>query len=212
MKMRVREALLLAALIVGPAATQAQTDSEAAITNRVKQLQEQLTALEAQADERSKDPTYYFELGNVHADLSQREAAIAAYESALALDGEYVEALVNLGAIKNEMGKADEAIDLLTRASELRPDESKVWVNLGNAYYSKSEYYPAMEQYREALKVNEKSPEAHYQIAVAYADAGIYREAIREWQKVVDFAPETDAAKSAKENIEVVEQILQRRL
>jgi tetratricopeptide (TPR) repeat protein len=207
------EALLIAGVLVctGPAAAQ-DTGHEASIVDRVNRLQAQLAELEAQADERANDPEYYFELGNVHADLSQREAAMRAYETALELDESYVEVLVNLGAIKNEMGKADEAIELLTRASELRPEESKVWVNLGNAYYSKSDYYPAMQQYRKALEVDEGSYEAHYQIAVAYADAGIYREAIREWQKVVELAPESDAARSASENIEVVEQIIQRRL
>jgi len=195
----------------GPARAQASA-GEQAIVDRVAAFQATADSLEAQRDARADDPEYYFELGNVYADLTQRDKAQAAYEKALELDEDYVEVLVNLASLHNETGRSDEAIELLHEAVKLRPDESKVYVNLGNAYYSKSKYYDAMQQYRKALEVDERSHEAHYQIAVAYADVGIYREAIREWQKVVELAPDTDAARSAKENIEVVEQILSRRL
>jgi tetratricopeptide (TPR) repeat protein len=69
-----------------------------------------------------------------------------------------------------------------------------------------------MNEFRKAIEVNPKSYEAHYQIGVAFADAGIYREAIRVWEHVIELAPDSDAAKAAKENIGVVQSILARKL
>lgn len=214
--MKRRMSLMIAILALGalgaPCARAQEGDDESAIVERFEALEAKRTELEAQADARAKDATYFFELGNVYSDLSQRDKAIGAYESALTLDPDYVEVIVNLGSMLNEMGKSEEAIAMLERAAKLRPDESKVWVNLGNAHYSKSAYAEASRCYRKALEVDPSSYEAYYQFAIAFADVGIYREAIRLWQKVVDLAPDSDAARSAKENIEVVEQILSRRL
>ena len=184
-------------------------DVDAAL-ERVESLQAELEALQAQGAKRSEDPEYFFELGNVYSELSRREDAIAAYEAALDLRPDYVEALVNLGATFNERGEMEKAVPVLSKAVELRPKDPKVYVNLGNAFYSQGDYRKAMDQFRKALEVDEKSFEAHYQLGVAYADAGIYREAIREWKLVVELAPDTDAAKSSLTNIEVVERILAR--
>ncbi len=184
---------------------------EAAI-ERIEEIQKKLETLQAQGAARADDPRYFYELGNVLVDLSRREEAVAVYEKALELDPEYVEALVNLGAIKNELGATDEAIELLKRAIEVNPEDAKAYVNLGDAYYSRGNYYEAMQSFREALRVDPGSYEAHHRIAVAFADAQIYREAIREWEKVIELAPGTDAATAAQENIDVVRQILERKM
>jgi DUF1365 family protein len=46
-------------------------------------------------------------------------------------------------------------------------------------------------------------------MGVAFADAGIYRDAIRMWRKVVELAPDSPEAVSAKESIDVLEKFLQ---
>ncbi len=179
---------------------------------RVEDTQKELEALQAEGATRADDPYYFYELGNVYVDLSRHEEAIASYRKAIELKPDLIQALVNLGAVLNEVGKMDESIELLTRAIELSPDDVKGYVNLGDAYYSQGQYYEAMQQFRQALRVDPGAYEAHHRIAVAFADAQIYREAIREWKKVIEIAPDSDAAKAAQENIEVVEQILARRM
>ena len=49
---------------------------------------------------------------------------------------------------------------------------------------------------------------AYFTLGVAFADAGLYRDAIRMWRKVVDIAPASPEAVSAKESIEVLEKFL----
>lgn len=176
---------------------------------RTDSLTTRLEALQAEGAQRSDDPKYFFELGNLYADLSRRQDAAAAYQAAIELKPDYVEALVNFGALQNEAGEAEQAIELLTKAVDARPKDPRAHVNLGAAYYTKSDYYKAMTHFRKALEIDPKFHEAHYHLGVAFADAGIYREALREWELVVKLAPGTDAARAASENVDVVKSILQ---
>jgi cytochrome c-type biogenesis protein CcmH/NrfG len=50
---------------------------------------------------------------------------------------------------------------------------------------------------------------AYFTLGVAFADAGIYRDAIRMWQKVVELAPESPEALSAKESITVLQKFVE---
>jgi tetratricopeptide (TPR) repeat protein len=184
---------------------------DATEVKRLTDIQNELREMESQAESRRDDPEFFFQLGNLYMDLSQRIEAENAYKAALSLDPDYLEALVNYGSLKNEAGDLDGAIELLVHAVEVSPNEPKAYVNLGNAYYSKGEYYSAMQQYRAAKEVDAESFEADYQIGVAFADAGIYREAINSWERVVELAPGTEAATAASQNIAVVEKILARR-
>ena len=43
---------------------------------------------------------------------------------------------------------------------------------------------------------------------MAFADAGIYKDAIRVWRKVIELAPNSSEANSAKESIEVLEKFV----
>lgn len=201
---------LLALALPGVACSQSDDAGVDAALEKVEALQAELETLQAEGAKRADDPEYFFRLGNVYAELSRREDAIAAYEAALDLKPEYVEVLVNLGATLNDRGEPERALPLLQKAVELRPEDAKGHVNLGNTYYGQGQFPEAIAEFLKALEVDEKAYEANYQLGVAYADAGIYREAIREWKRVVALAPETDAAKSAQTNIEVVERILAR--
>ena len=49
---------------------------------------------------------------------------------------------------------------------------------------------------------------AYFTMGVAFADAGLYRDAIRMWKKVVELAPASPEAQSAKESVDVLERFL----
>ena len=62
---------------------------------------------------------------------------------------------------------------------------------------------------RETLAKHPKSHCSYFTLGVAFADAGIYRDAIRMWRKVVELAPTSPEATSAKESIEVLQKFVQ---
>ena len=61
---------------------------------------------------------------------------------------------------------------------------------------------------RDLIARQPRSHCAYFTMGVAFADAGLYRDAIRMWKKVVDLAPGSAEAQSAKESIDVLERFL----
>jgi tetratricopeptide (TPR) repeat protein len=91
----------------------------------------------------------------------------------------------------------------------INPEDCNARSNLGNAYYAMSRYSEAMYEYRRAIDIDPKCHSALYNIGVAFADAGLFREAVSWWRKVVQAAPGTDAARNADDNIKILERFIQ---
>lgn len=151
----------------------------------------------------------HYELANLYYDSGQLEKAQASFEEAHRLNPKHVETLVNLGSVLSDLDKQEEAIEQFEKALSLNPEDCKARSNLGNSYYALSKYPDAMYEYRRAIDIDPKCYSALYNIGVAFADAGLFREAVAWWQKVVDVAPGTDAARSAEENIKILERFTQ---
>ena len=65
-----------------------------------------------------------------------------------------------------------------------------------------------MDLLRDLVAKQPKSHCAYFTMGVAFADAGLYRDAIRMWKKVVELSPASPEAQSAKESIDVLERFL----
>src|ERR1051326_7571886 len=65
-----------------------------------------------------------------------------------------------------------------------------------------------MDMLRDLIARQPRSHCAYFTMGVAFADAGLYRDAIRMWKKVVELAPTSAEAQSAKESIDVLERFL----
>jgi tetratricopeptide (TPR) repeat protein len=177
---------------------QKQRQSEAQIRDRIAALKKQVLA-------SPKNYRFHYELGNLYAELEKTTDAQAEYEAALRLNPSYLEALVNLGGLYSDKGDHQEAIGYFERALAINPEDCKARSNLGNSYYALERYPDAMFEYRRAIEFDPKCYSALYNIAVAFADAGMYREAVQWWEKVEKAAPGTPAARSARENIKLLE-------
>lgn len=155
-----------------------------------------------------KDAELQFKLGNLYYDQGRREEAEEAFRESLKLRPDYVEALVNLGVVQNESGSSLAAIEQFDRALRVRPNDVTALCNKGQALYALQRYGEAVDLYKQSIVIDAKSQLAHYLLGIAFADAGMYREAIRDWQRVVEINPSSEAAKTASEGIEVLQSML----
>jgi len=170
--------------------------------------QQRIDALRAKIAADSLNAQLHYELANALHDADKREEALVEYDKALAINPEYVEALVNEGAVLNELGNISEAINTFKRALALKPGDPRALCNLGNSFYAVKDYSTAMKDYELAVKSDSTFVEGYYYIGIAFADAGIYREAVREWEKIVTLAPNSEAAKTARENIDALKNFM----
>ena len=117
--------------------------------------------------------------------------------------------LVNLGAAYDASGKGNDAQRYYRQALVVSPGDSIATCRLASSLYAASRYPEAMQLLRDLIDKKPRSHCAYFTMGVAFADAGIYRDAIRMWKKVVELAPESQEAVSARESIEVLEKIVQ---
>ena len=116
--------------------------------------------------------------------------------------------LVNLGAAYDAIGKAPLAQTHYRKALELSPDDEMAMCRLAQSLYATSEHQEAMDLLRDVMHKKPKAHCAYFTLGVAFADAGIYKDAVRMWKKVVELAPDSPEAVSAKESISVLESVL----
>ena len=66
----------------------------------------------------------------------------------------------------------------------------------------------AMDTLRLTLKQHPESYCAYFTLGVAFADAQMFREAVRAWEKVTEYGKDTPEAQAAQESINSLLQIL----
>ena len=121
---------------------------------------------------------------------------------------DYLEAWVNLGAAQDANGHGYEARTAYRRALDIRPNDEIAMCRLASSYYAVGMRDSAMDVLREQIKNDPKAHCAYFTLGVAFADASMFRDAIKAWQKVVELAPKSPEAESATESIKLLQEYL----
>ena len=114
--------------------------------------------------ENDLDADAWYELAS-DLELSDIAEACAAYEKAIALDPDHIDAHVNLGRILHEDGKPADAEKHYRAALAADPSHSVATFNLGVALDDLGRLSEAAETYRRAIELDPDNPDAHYNLA-----------------------------------------------
>jgi Flp pilus assembly protein TadD len=159
----------------------------------------------------AKDSTKFdnlYRLGVMYLDRDKVEEAVKVLTRAHVLRPKDHRVSVNLGVAFDASSKADEAQAYYHDALALVPDDSVASCRLASSLYSQSKHAEATALLQEIIKKSPRAYCAYFTLGVAFADAGIYKEAIRMWRKVVEIAPTSPEAISARESIDVLEKFV----
>ena len=143
----------------------------------------------------------YNGLGLLLARQGQDDEAVAQYEAALLSDPKFIEARYNLGAAWLRMGRMNEAM-AFREVLRVEPDHIKTLNNL--AWILATGRNPAFRNGAEAVQFARhltqlrETPETLDTLAVAYAEAGCFSEAIATAQKAVQLSATSDPNLSAE--------------
>lgn len=102
------------------------------------------------------EPFVFNILGYASGMLGEEKAAVAAYKWAIKLNPNFVEALSNYGSYLVQLGKLDQAVEILIRAVTKKPDYAEAHHNLGIAYFTKDEFSLAQKHYDRAIAISPK--------------------------------------------------------
>jgi tetratricopeptide (TPR) repeat protein len=100
----------------------------------------------------------------------------------------------NLGVLRYNQGKLEEAISEYRLAIRLDPKNAAAHVNLGNALLDQGKLEEAISEFRLAIQLDPKNASAHYDFGVALGDQGKVAEAISEYRLAIRLAPKFVAA------------------
>ena len=98
-------------------------------------------------DDSPKDPKNLTSMAYVLLTQKRHAEAMPYLERAYAIAPTYVPGLVNLGLALSETGHPAEGLAHLTRALELKPDESMVHVGLARVHLARGDYEAAAREY-----------------------------------------------------------------
>src|SRR5262249_29153720 len=113
-----------------------------------------------------------YNLGNVLDHAGRRPDAVPAYQRALALKEDGVEAMNNLGHRYDELGDGERAEAWFGKALAVNPDYVPARVNLANSLLRRGAPRDAEPHYRTAIAVEPTNAVAHTNYGVCLEDLG----------------------------------------
>jgi Flp pilus assembly protein TadD len=96
-----------------------------------------------------------------------------------------------------------EAMDLIRRAVQLRPNDGYFVDSLGWAYYRQKDFDQAVKQLERAVELKPDDPVINDHLGDAYWHVGRRLEAKFQWKQALDLKPETDEEAKIKKKLEV---------
>jgi cytochrome c-type biogenesis protein CcmH/NrfG len=113
------------------------------------------------------------------------------------------QAWIELGNVLMDAQRYGEAVDAYGKGLALDPKNVGVLVDQGTCYRGIGKFDKAVEQYRKAIAIDPQFPNGHRNLAVVLAyDLHKTNEAIKEFQKYVEVAPNAPDAAQIRQTIQ----------
>jgi len=112
---------------------------------------------------------------------------------------ESFETLVNRANKARQSERSRQALDLYGRALELRPDNVEALTGLGFVYLDMDQAGNAISQFQKATAANSRFSDAFMGLAEAYRARGQKRDAVKNYQRYLDLAPDGAEANVARQ-------------
>ena len=182
--------------------------SKSAAAEKLPAVVDSVGLLERAVANDSSNWDNLYRLGVMYLDKDRVAGAQTVFMKASKLRPNDVATLVNLGAAYDQDGNSQKAQDAYNQALAVSPGDSIATCRLASSLYANSQYQKAVDLLRDLIVKKPRAHCAYFTLGVAFADAGIYKDAVRMWKKVIELAPNSQEAISAKESIDVLERVI----
>jgi len=123
------------------------------------------------------------------ADGETRAEAMDAYDRALCIDPQRLDALLNCGTLCYEEGNLKKAAEYFTRALQVDPENALAHFNLGSVLEEVGRLEAARIHLRHAVRLDANYPDAHYNLAFVCEKLSAHNEARRHWEAYLKLDP-----------------------
>jgi len=118
-----------------------------------------------------------------------RAQAIDAYDHALCIDPQKLDALLNCGTLCYEEGNLKKAAEYFGRALRVDPENALAHFNLGSVLEEVGRLEASRLHLRHAVRLDPSYPDAHYNLALVCEKLGAQNEAQQHWQAYITLDP-----------------------
>lgn len=143
-----------------------------------------------------KDSNYYYFKGNSLANVGDIENFISNFDKAVELNPYSSDIRINYAINLIKYGYYDKALNHLNVAKNIFDENNKNFVsldrlyfNFGHAYQSKGYLNKAIENYENAIDINENYLESYVNLGNIYKELGLYETALEKYQLALDINP-----------------------
>lgn len=148
-----------------------------------------VTMLERALKETPQNTALLFKLGAVLDTAGKRRQSIETMKTIIRLDPKHASALNYLGYTYAEMGiHLDQALELVQRALEIRPEDGYITDSLGWVYYKKQAYDKAVFYLEKAVELSNYETVIAAHLADAYLKTGEIKKAVAMYKKALENA------------------------
>jgi len=144
---------------------------------------------------RSLDPIRAqesFDSGQRLLAIARYNQAILSFDRAVALKPDFEEAYVSRGRARAALYDPERAVQDFSAAIALRPRDAQALLNRGRAYLLLKNYSAAIDDSEAALRVEPQLAAAHNLRGTVLRDTGNPGQALEEFNRAVDLAPNAD--------------------
>jgi Flp pilus assembly protein TadD len=145
----------------------------------------------------------FYQRGVAYERMDQWPEAETDFRRALALSPDQPDVLNYLGYSWIDRGENYlEALDMIQRAVQQRPDSGYIIDSLGWAYFKLGNYESAVETLEQAAELTPSHPEVLEHLGDAYWRAGRQLEAVYQWNQALAFSPDDETTQRLKDKID----------
>lgn len=157
---------------------------------------------------RGQDAEVHFQLAVAFHESDEADSALYHYQTALSIDPGMFKAYVNMGVLLDDRRRPDLALAMLRRALEIEPDDKLANAHTAYVLLMQKDFETAWRHLSRALRADSNDAQSRFYLAIFFYECGIYREALVEWEKVLELSPGSPLAREAERNISMLQRAL----
>jgi len=179
-------------------------DSEDAVTTLAMLYNEEGNAAKAaetlsSVPEASRSAKLYLSLGDTYGQQKDYQRAIEAYQHAIALDRDNLDAIRGLAESLLNDGQTEKALQQYKIIADANPEDARTYVRIAEIYRKQGKLDLALQNLKKAKSMVQGSEQISYDLASIYQSQGRYDEAIQELQDLLKRTEKTDDKYSQEE-------------
>ena len=162
----------------------------ASLAERAKNYPQLLTNAKLLASHYSNDSLAQYILGVAYARVNFFSEATVAFQQAIKLRPDYIDAWNNLGWTYAQSGQFAEAVATFQQLVMLTPNDAQAWNSLADASRAWGHAADAIAAYRKAIELKPDFADAHFKLGAAFANQGKTAEAVNAFRLALKYKPD----------------------